>query len=391
METNYYTGLTIPLCKTCNIELVSPKIFKKFRRSTTKNGIGDNASLKGIRLNGKVYFRRICEDCYFKKRNKKLPKCNLLSYEYEHIFDISKEEIVYCISKYKKVTLENMIERYGEELGNFRWQVYLEKQKHTKSKEYHMEKFGRTEEEWNEFNKKRFVTLENMKERYGEEEGQKRWESYLEKQKYSESVEYSIEKYGEEEGRRKFIEKSKKKAVTYKNTIEKYGEEEGRKRWEEIIKNQKSGSSKMAQNFFIELNTKIIKDFPEINQDKIYFNPKGLEFASYDKDLNVRYYYDFVITSNINLCIEFNGDVFHANPNIYKEDSKPIPFFFPDLTAKDIWEKDERKFTHIKKQGFAFACVWESQLKIENFLDLFYKNVKEYISNKLGVNSVKRS
>ncbi len=73
METNYYTGLTIPLCKTCNMELVSPKIFKKFRRSTTKNGIGDNASLKGIRLNGKVYFRRICEDCYFKKRNKKLP------------------------------------------------------------------------------------------------------------------------------------------------------------------------------------------------------------------------------------------------------------------------------------------------------------------------------
>ena len=47
METNYYTGLTIPLCKTCNMELVSPKIFKKFRRSITKNGIGDNASLKG--------------------------------------------------------------------------------------------------------------------------------------------------------------------------------------------------------------------------------------------------------------------------------------------------------------------------------------------------------
>lgn len=59
------------------------------------------------------------------------------------------------------------------------------------------------------------------------------------------------------------------------------------------------------------------------------------------------------------------------------------PIFFPDLTAKDIWEKDERKFTHIKKQGFAFTCVWESQLKIENFLDLFYKHIKEYISNKL--------
>ena len=66
METNYYIGSTIPLCKTCNMELVSPKIFNKFRRSITKNGIGDNASLKGIRLNGKVYFRRICEECYFK-------------------------------------------------------------------------------------------------------------------------------------------------------------------------------------------------------------------------------------------------------------------------------------------------------------------------------------
>ena len=85
METNYYIGSTIPLCKTCNMELVSPKIFNKFRRSITKNGIGDNASLKGIRLNGKVYFRRICEDCYFKKRNKKLPKCNILSYEFEQV------------------------------------------------------------------------------------------------------------------------------------------------------------------------------------------------------------------------------------------------------------------------------------------------------------------
>lgn len=53
METNYYIGSTIPLCKTCNMELVSPKIFNKFRRSITKNGIGDNASLKGIRLKRK--------------------------------------------------------------------------------------------------------------------------------------------------------------------------------------------------------------------------------------------------------------------------------------------------------------------------------------------------
>jgi hypothetical protein len=74
------------------MELVSPKIFNKFRRSITKNGIGDNASLKGIRLNGKVYFRRICEDCYFKKRNKKLPKCNILSYEFGELLKISEAE-----------------------------------------------------------------------------------------------------------------------------------------------------------------------------------------------------------------------------------------------------------------------------------------------------------
>ena len=66
-----------------------------------------------------------------------------------------------------------------------------------------------------------------------------------------------------------------------------------------------------------------------------------------------------------------NGDDYHGNPKKYKSDDFPNPFR-KDLTAKDIWEKDNKKILIAKNNGFKILVVWDSE----------YKKNKEEIINK---------
>ena len=50
----------------------------------------------------------------------------------------------------------------------------------------------------------------------------------------------------------------------------------------------------------------------------VYYSPKTKEFGKYCKESKRYYFYDFVLP-DIKLCIEFNGDYFHANPKFFKE------------------------------------------------------------------------
>jgi len=54
--------------------------------------------------------------------------------------------------------------------------------------------------------------------------------------------------------------------------------------------------------------------------------------------------------------IEFNGDYWHCNPLIYKED------FFnksKQMFAKDIWNYDKIKIDSIEKLGYKALIIWE--------------------------------
>ena len=45
---------------------------------------------------------------------------------------------------------------------------------------------------------------------------------------------------------------------------------------------------------------------------------------------------------DLNICIEFNGTVFHADPRKYKEEDTPNPFN-RTLLAKDIWAAEKQR------------------------------------------------
>ena len=142
--------------------------------------------------------------------------------------------------------------------------------------------------------------MSNMIIKYGDIEGRIRWNNYINNQKKSQSESCIIEKHGEENGNiiidfRKNLHKISK--LSYINSdSSKFG-----------------GFSKSSQKLFWSIYHKM----PEHLKDKCYFKELNKEFLVSVN--NIFYLYDFVI-SNINLCIEFNGDIWHAYPNKYKKD-----------------------------------------------------------------------
>jgi len=78
---------------------------------------------------------------------------------------------------------------------------------------------------------------------------------------------------------------------------------------------------------------------------------------------------DFYLTE-YNIAIELLGDYFHANPNKYKDNHYFKQF---NMTAKQIRNKDKRRFGLIKHLGYNLITFWEYD---------FYNNI-EYIEQIL--------
>lgn len=142
--------------------------------------------------------------------------------------------------------------------------------------------------------------------------------------------------------------------------LERYGVDNVRKA-PEIIEKMKTTKiengtvthiSKSSQEFF----WKVYNLLSEHIKPNVYFHELNKEFGKMGKD---QYYcYDFVITGNINICIEYNGDYWHGNPKIYSAKDK----LYSGLLAEDIWDRDKTKLNLIKSLGFNTYIIWESDI-----------------------------
>lgn len=86
--------------------------------------------------------------------------------------------------------------------------------------------------------------------------------------------------------------------------------------------------------------------------------------------------FDFKIEPNI--LIEVNGDFWHGNPLIYK-DNDIIPQPFKSVKAKDLWLKDENKRKMAEDKGYKVIYFWENELK-EN-----KDNILDFVVNRLSL------
>lgn len=253
--------------------------------------------------------------------------------------------------------LQKYIIRFGEEVGREKWKVYCEKMSYKNTFEYKNKKYGMTQEEFKSFNNSRAITLVNLVKKYGEIEGTLKYNSYCDKQAYSNTLEYFIEKHGKEEGTFKYNRYCRDKAHTYENYIKWYGEEGEAKFKEHIQFKSPSHASKSSQKFF----KKLYNELSEHDKISCYYHDKNCEYGIMN-ELNKKYCkYDFCLTSK-KIIIEYNGDHVHANPTIYSPDD--IPKYFrtkTPKTAQEVWDADAIKKKIAEGNGFSVYYVWQSE------------------------------
>ena len=147
----------------------------------------------------------------------------------------------------------------------------------------------------------------------------------------------------------------RQKTFSLKKCIEKYGEEEGRKRWEERQEKWLGsifGSGKIMTAGLsyksLEILEKLQLSFPNLKGGKH-------EYGLYDKKSEKTFKYD-ITEHDRKKIIEFNGVYWHCKPEFFNAD-----FFHPILkiTAKEKWEYDARKIAAAKEAGYDVLVIWE--------------------------------
>lgn len=174
-------------------------------------------------------------------------------YDELHINDISHDDIdnrVLWLREHvhDRQSKEFFFNQYGENLGQYKFKQLQEKQAYTNSKEYK----GMTDEEFQEYNKSRAITLDNLVKKHGPDKGREIWDEYVERQKYTKSKQRYID-----EGRLdEYFAINKKKALTLENFIRKYGDELGHMKFNKT-KNTSKFHSKIASELFAEIEKQL--------------------------------------------------------------------------------------------------------------------------------------
>lgn len=258
--------------------------------------------------------------------------------------------------------------QYGERLGEIKFKEVQTFQALSNSKEYK----GMTDEEFKRYNNSRAITLKNMIKKYGKEEGTKVFNEYREKQRYKKSKQRYIDEFGEEEGLKIFNEINKKKIQSLENFQRKYGKEEGLRRYCDFLASRRCSFSKMASSLFRKTESSLNR-----NDITYIYQPKTEEFSIYQK--NRSFFYDFCIPE-LKFIVEFNGDVFHGNPQLFNESDRPNPFD-RTLTAKQMWSNDKEKIDLARSKGFEVMVIWERDYR--NNPEIIVNDIIKTISEKL--------
>lgn len=244
-------------------------------------------------------------------------------------------------------TLVNMQKKYGTVQGQAAWDDYKRKQAYSNTLQYKQEKHGWIEADFDEYNKSRAVTLKNLIERHGEVTGAIKWQSYCDRQAYTNTKEYFIEKFGTTTGTDMYNEVCRIKSHSLDVVMERNNCDEAVAL--DIIANYKQ-SEKYSSNLEKQFADEIMSALEE--ELRYYYKTKQYCIWANDKPN----FYDIVHNDK---AIEFNGDYWHCNPNKYAEN-----WYHPqsELLARHVWEKDAKKIQALKdKRNIDTLIIWESE------------------------------
>lgn len=281
--------------------------------------------------------------------------------------------------------------------------------------------------------------LDFLVRKYGKEEGEKRYQDRLKKDRMKNTLQGFVERYGKEKGTKLYYEKNKKlsvserslklngfgdeeineirnrhsqkSALTLDNYVEKYGWKEGNEKFEEMEKNRRSQWSKsywIGQGFDSEDAKRIISGLQR--RDLTYFVKKygeeeGRErYSSFNKKrisatrgtnvskLELQVYEEVLKTYKDALNTHTIGAYV---VDVYIPSIKTVIEVFGDywhcnpdrwnsedynktlhMTAEEKWHKDEVRIKQLKRDGYNVVVLWESAIKENNLQELINESIK---------------
>lgn len=322
-----------------------------------------------------------CKIC--NKKYKSISRTHLLTHnmtmeQYKKQFPHSPMHSNSTKKKLSTNRLEYWVDKHGKDKGKEEYEKYKKFLGEKNTFEYKHKVHGWSKDDFDTFNKKRAVTLENLIIKHGDLIGRKKYNDYVEKQRYvGISEDYFIEKLGEVDGKKRFKEVCDKKAHNLKNYERIYGSKtaakEKLKDFFTKIENNEFSSS-VEQEFIVDLLITMEKDY-SLKFSKVYSIIHGNQYGVWSKRLEKLIKMDLVIL-DLDVCIEFNGNYWHCNPEMYTEN-----FVHPNLkmNAADIWERDDKRYQDIAEHGMHVKVIWEKDYK--NNRDKIIKDTIEWIHN----------
>lgn len=274
-----------------------------------------------ITLFGKNFFAEkagshlcICEDCLTKKypdyqeknKAKTFNRMNKFSqYAYNIPDDVYQRENLRLNSRSES----SFISKWGEEEGKRKWEEYRKMCSDTNTFEYKKEKYGWTKEQFDKYNRSRAITVENLINKYGEEEGIRVWLNYIEKQSHKTPF----------------------------------------------------GYSKKALKFFRELT-------PFLKENNI--DIEGLKYKDDEYDLKEKhivstkrrksYFLDYYLPK-YNMCLEYYGNYYHCHPDLFKDENEFNKTI--NMKVKDKRDSDLQRIQILKEDyNIRTIVIWESDV-----------------------------
>jgi hypothetical protein len=267
------------------------------------------------------------------------------------------------------VSYDGMLRQFGAEFADvFTKQPNL----FSRINKYTIFAFDLTDEEIKRRNKQQGHSLEKFILAYGVDVGQEKWSVYRKKRSNAVKNLTYLLKFSQE--RLDKINAARNRTLAY--YVNKFGDTDGLSKFTKA--NSFSKVSKVSIKCFdaftsLLYTANIVDDFLT-NTD---------ELSIFDSQQNKFLYYDFC-SKKYKIIVEFHGDIFHGNPDVYSAEQSPDPRR-AELTAKDMWLRDARKQLVAENAGYAYFVIWEKSFvfnREETFRQLL-NSIQTYIRTTL--------
>jgi hypothetical protein len=209
--------------------------------------------------------------------------------------------------------------------------------------------------------------MENCIKRHGHIKGMEIWNHYVDRQRYTNSLEYFEEIY-ESFGYDEWMKYNNKKGNSKKIEciMEKYDVSHNQALIILSDRQSKSHTSKSEMCFVENLELEL--------DEKIKYTAKTKQFSLWCNYTDSVRFYDITCTKRKKI-IEFNGDYWHCNPLLYESN-----FYHKHLkkTASEVWKQDYLKIKTAIDNGFEVKIVWWSDF--EKDPEKVLKECKEWMN-----------